>query len=233
MESIILAGGLGTRLRSVIPELPKPMAPVAGRPFLWHLLSHLSKYNIHRVILSVGYKYELIQEYFGSRFGNIKIDYAVEEEPMGTGGGIRLALEKAKEDRIFIVNGDTFFAVDFNQLDAFHSSRLADLTMTLKPLRNFDRYGNVLTVNTRVIGFEEKRFASSGNINGGVYILNTQLFNQLDLGKKFSFETDFIEKYVSRLNFQAYISDTYFIDIGVPEDYQRAQSGFITMSHII
>jgi D-glycero-alpha-D-manno-heptose 1-phosphate guanylyltransferase len=224
VEAIILAGGLGTRLRSMITDLPKPMAPIANKPFLWYLLSYLSQYDIQKVVLSVGYKYEMIQAFFGDRFAGMEINYAIEEEPLGTGGGIRRALDQTNGDTVLILNGDTFFAVDFAELANVHSSQNADLTLALKPMINFDRYGNVVTVATRVIGFEEKKLFKSGNINGGVYLMNANLFERLGFGEKFSFEKDFLEKYIMQLNFQALISNAYFIDIGIPEDYLIAQT---------
>lgn len=224
MEAIVLAGGLGTRLRSVIADLPKPMAPIANKPFLWYLLSYLSQYDIQKVVLAVGYRYEMIQAFFGDRFAGVEINYAVEEEPLGTGGGIRRALDQINGDTVLILNGDTFFAVDFAELANIHSSQSADLTLALKPMSNFERYGNVVTIATKVIGFEEKKMLKSGNINGGVYLMNTNLFERLGFGEKFSFEKDFLEKYLTQLNFQALISNSYFIDIGVPKDYLTAQT---------
>lgn len=223
MEAIILAGGMGKRLRSVITDLPKPMAPIAGNPFLWYLLSYLNKYPIQKAILSVGYRYEMIQAFVGKRFAGMEIDYAVEEAPLGTGGGIRLALTKVNSERVLILNGDTFFSVDFMELAALHVSQNADLTLALKPMSHFERYGNVITDGTRITGFEEKKATNSGKINGGVYLMNTNLLDDFGIGEKFSFENDFLEKYVTRLNFQGLISETYFIDIGVPEDYLTAQ----------
>jgi D-glycero-alpha-D-manno-heptose 1-phosphate guanylyltransferase len=223
VEAIILAGGLGTRLRSVIADLPKPMAPIAGKPFLWYLLSYMSSFDIQKVILSVGYQYEIIQASFGHRFAGMEIQYAVEEEPLGTGGGIRHALKKVHGERVLIVNGDTFFAVDFSELAKTHSARNADLTLSLKPMMNFNRYGNVVTAETRVIGFQEKQPTQSGLINGGIYLMNSHLFDELALHERFSFEKDFLEKFVRTRNFQAFISDGYFIDIGVPEDYLAAR----------
>lgn len=223
MEAIILAGGLGTRLRSVIGDLPKPMAPIGDKPFLWYLLSSLDKYDVKRVILAVGYKYQGIQEFFGVRFGHLDIDYSVEEEPLGTGGGIRWAFNKVTGPQVLILNGDTFFHIDYSRLAEFHLSLKSDLTIALKPMLNFNRYGNVLTQKSRVVGFEEKNDMESGNINGGVYMANPDLFAGLDLGERFSFEKDFLERYVHQLNFHAYMTEGYFIDIGIPEDYRKAQ----------
>lgn len=226
MEAIILAGGMGDRLRKVIADRPKPMAPIGGKPFLYYLVSYLGQYNIERIILSVGYKYEIIQAYFGNRFANLIIDYAVEDEPLGTGGAIRRALDQVSGKTVLILNGDTFFAVNFNELAEEHAVSGAMLAMALKPFDNragVHRYGNVETDGPRIIGFTEKKPGFSGYINTGIYIINTQDFIQLNLSGKFSFEKDFLEKYVSRLHFHACLANAYFIDIGVPEDYYIAK----------
>lgn len=224
MEAIILAGGLGTRLRTVISELPKPMAPIDNKPFLEYLLNYVIKQGVTRIILSTGYKHEYIKDYFGDRFKNTSICYAVEEVPLGTGGGIKKALEKVRGDNVFILNGDTFFNVNFEELYNSHIAAGADLTLSLKPMEKFDRYGAVLTERGRIIGFVEKKYNEKGYINGGVYVARKSLFEGLNLPDKFSFETDYMEKHVQNLHFNAYFSDTYFIDIGIPEDYNLAQS---------
>ncbi len=218
MEAIILAGGLGTRLRSVVSEVPKCMAPVDGRPFLQYMLEWLSRYDVSHVVLSVGYLREVIFSYMDSRAWPFEISYAVEEEPLGTGGGIRLALTKCREDRVIVLNGDTFFDVD---LDALSFS--APVTLALKPMRNFDRYGAVDWDGELVTGFHEKAACAEGLINGGVYAL---VRSQLDFAfypKRFSFEKDLLEPLAAAHLVAGQVQDGYFIDIGIPEDYARAQ----------
>lgn len=218
MEAIILAGGLGTRLRSVVSEVPKCMAPVDGRPFLQYMLEWLSRYDVSHVVLSVGYLKEVIFSFMDSRAWPFEISYAVEDEPLGTGGGIRLALTKCREDRVIVLNGDTFFDVDLDAL-----SFTAPVTLALKPMRNFDRYGAVDWDGELVTGFHEKAACAEGLINGGVYAL---VRSQLDFAfqpKRFSFEKDLLEPLAAAHLVAGQVQDGYFIDIGIPEDYARAQ----------
>jgi D-glycero-alpha-D-manno-heptose 1-phosphate guanylyltransferase len=226
MEAIILAGGFGTRIQSVISDVPKPMAPVCGKPFLHYILQNLVQQKIERIILAVGYKHEVIINYFGNKFQTADLIYSVEDEPLGTGGGIRKAVEKAVGERVLIINGDTYFDLSFNELDQFHSNGNFDLTMCLKPMEHFDRYGNVTVDQNKVTGMKEKQSCDSGLINGGVYLINREIIEIFPAGSKFSFEKDFLEKEVNRLKFGAFISDKYFIDIGIPDDYEKAQWDF-------
>lgn len=232
MDVIILAGGLGTRLRSVISDIPKCMAPVAGKPFLSYLLTYLSKYNVERVVLSVGYLREAIFEWMeenGKKYP-FEIVYAVEEEPLGTGGGIRLALGQAKSSQVAILNGDTFFDVDLDTLLAKHNEAHRPISLALKTMRNFDRYGRVLLQvnNNEIVAFKEKSFCNEGLINGGVYMVNrnTDLFDSLP--PKFSFETELLQPQCLKHNLSGFVYDRYFIDIGIPSDYQRAQTELLS-----
>lgn len=227
-----MAGGLGTRLRSEVKNVPKCMAPVAEKPFLWYLLKDLKKYpQVKRVILSVGYLREVIfgwipivQEEFP-----FEIDYSIEEEPLGTGGGIRLAMEKVTEKEAIILNGDTFFAVDLNEMVSRHKALEAcELTIALKPMKDFDRYGTVLTdADGLVLRFNEKQPCKKGNINGGVYVLNNDDGIFQGQPKKFSFETAVMQKKCGKNGcLYGVVQNGYFIDIGIPEDYHRANREF-------
>ncbi|HWB62439.1 MAG TPA: nucleotidyltransferase family protein [Chitinophagales bacterium] len=223
---IILAGGLGTRLRGVIKDIPKPMAPVNGQPFLHYIFKYLEKYNVTDVILAVGYKYEPLKDFFGNRYGNITIQYSIEEEPLGTGGGIKKAYQLVNSNA-FVLNGDTFFDIDLHALKAFYKTTVSDLALALKPLQNFDRYGTVeLNTENRITAFIEKKPMAEGLINGGVYYAHKDLFTQLNLPEKFSLEKDLLEKYVGRLKINGCVFNDYFIDIGIPEDLERAQTEF-------
>ena len=218
MEAVILAGGLGTRLRSVVSEVPKCMAPVDGKPFLQYLLEALSRFDVSHVVLSVGYLREVIMDYIGSREWPFEISYAIEKEPLGTGGGIRLALEKCHGNLVYVLNGDTFFDVDLNRLP-FE----APVTLALKPMRDFDRYGAVDWDGDLVTGFREKAPCAEGLISGGVYAVDR---SQLDLSlfpKRFSFEKEVLETGAGKGRIYGWVSDASFIDIGVPEDYRKAQ----------
>jgi D-glycero-alpha-D-manno-heptose 1-phosphate guanylyltransferase len=223
-QAIILAGGLGTRLRSAVPDLPKCMAPVAGKPFLHWVVSYFEKQGIEKFIFSLGYKHEIIEEYLNKELSIINYQLSIEEEPLGTGGAIKLACEKATEQNVTIINGDTFFKIDLHQLSSFHQNQNADCTLCLKPMQNFDRYGAVeLNENNSIKNFSEKKFYENGLINGGVYALNVKNFLDKKLPEKFSFEKDYLEKFYTTEKFMGLIQDEYFIDIGIPEDYERAQ----------
>jgi D-glycero-alpha-D-manno-heptose 1-phosphate guanylyltransferase len=222
-EAIILAGGLGTRLSGVIKDIPKPMAPIAGKPFLHYVFQYLSKFPIKKVILAVGYKYETIEAFFGTHYLGIEIEYTIENEPLGTGGAISNALKLATGNEIFLLNGDTFFDVDLEALYIHHQLSGSQLTLSLKPMQNFERYGTVELNGTCITAFNEKKIVVKGFINGGVYLLNQSFFNHSKFPAKFSFEKDFMEKSVQLFNMQAFICDGYFIDIGIPKDYEKAQ----------
>jgi D-glycero-alpha-D-manno-heptose 1-phosphate guanylyltransferase len=226
-EAIILAGGLGTRLRSVVAELPKCMANVAGRPFLYYVIKQLQNQGIEKFIFSLGYKYEMIETYIATEFSTINAQFVVEQEPLGTGGAIKLACAAATEKNVLVLNGDTMFSIDVQKLAAAHISFGADCTLSLKPMQQFDRYGVVeLNADASIASFKEKQFYEKGLINGGVYALQTSHFLQEQLPQKFSFEKDYLEKYFNQRKMYGNIQDVYFIDIGIPEDYQRAQTEF-------
>lgn len=223
-EGLILAGGLGTRLRSVVSDLPKCMAPVAGRPFLFYVINYLRSQGIERFIFSLGYKHEIVENYLKDQFSTLQYECSIEEEPLGTGGAIYLACQKTTDKNILIANGDTLFKVNGKDLFSFHIEHDADCTLALKPLKNFDRYGVVeLDDNNTVIDFKGKQFYQTGLINGGLYILNVKNFLAKKFPTKFSFEKDFLEKYPPEGKIAGLVQDSYFIDIGIPEDYERAQ----------
>lgn len=215
-EAIILCGGLGTRLRSVISDVPKPMAPIKNKPFLAFVLEYLKKQNISRVVLAVSYKYEIIQEYFGNSYLGMQILYSIEKEPLGTGGAILEALNLINSDSCYVLNGDTFFDINLDRLKLDNS----DICVALKPMKNFDRYGSVdIDNNSYISAFNEKKFTSNGLINGGVYLIKKNIFNSFNLPNKFSFEEFFQENFLI-FNAKAAVFDDYFIDIGIPQDYK-------------
>ncbi|EAJ6837456.1 D-glycero-D-manno-heptose 1-phosphate guanosyltransferase [Campylobacter coli] len=215
MQAIVLAGGLGTRLKSVVQDLPKPMAPINGKPFLAFVLEYLKKQGIAEVILSVSYKYELIQEYFKDEFHGMKIRYNVEKELLGTGGAIKDAL-KLIQNQVYVLNGDTIFDIDLKKLFLNNSK----ICIALKQMQNFDRYGTVNVDDQGIVtSFEEKVFKKQGLINGGIYLLKKDIFDNFDLEKKFSFEK-FLQENFELLKIQTQIFNDYFIDIGVPQDYK-------------
>lgn len=224
-QAIILAGGLGTRLREAVPDLPKCMAPVAGRPFLFYVINHLRRQGVTDFIFSLGYKHESIEEYLHAHFATLRYQVVIEEEPLGTGGAIQLACSKATEKNVVIANGDTLFNIDLHAASHFHLHNNAECTLLLKPMYNFDRYGVVeLGADHLVSSFKEKQFYETGTINGGLYLLNVPKFMEEEFPAKFSFEKDYLEKYYSSRRIYGQMQDEYFIDIGIPADFNRAQT---------
>jgi D-glycero-alpha-D-manno-heptose 1-phosphate guanylyltransferase len=228
LEAIILAGGLGTRLKGVVNDLPKSMASVNGHPFLEYMLNYLLGQGIRRIILSVGYKGDVIQSYFKDHYKGMMISYAIEEEPLGTGGGIKNAFKQVENNRAFTLNGDSLFRIDFQGMLRTHSASNADLTLALRYLEDTGRFGTVQVSNEkRITGFMEKDPDSGpGYINGGVYLINKDFIEKEDFPQIFSMEKDCFEKYYQKARIFAYISKGYFLDIGIPEDYQKAQDDF-------
>lgn len=236
MEAIVLAGGLGTRLAERLNGVPKPMAPIAGRPFLEILLNQLQHAGCTRVILSVGHLHAAIQDHFGASFRDVRIEYVVEDVPLGTGGAIRMSLAQASEGSVLVLNGDTFLQADYAAMVRFHSAQAASMTMAITHQANVARYGAVLVRDGRIVGFQEKASQVSGSqgpgqinqgpgwINAGAYVLNSNLQWPSPLPQKFSFETDFLAPEIDRLAPAAYQVEGFFLDIGIPEDLDRAQT---------
>lgn len=224
-EAVILAGGLGTRLRAAVPDLPKCMATVNGKPFLYYVLNYFSKQGIEHFIVSLGYRAELVQDYLQGLPTDYKITTVVENSPLGTGGAIRLAAEKAMDKNILILNGDTLFRIDLDSLARQHQQTGAIATLALKPMTHFDRYGVVETDPRGIVTqFKEKKPYLEGNINGGVYALDRERFLAKEWPEVFSFETAFLEKaYYPPGNISGLVQEAYFIDIGIPEDFERAR----------
>ena len=228
MEAIVLAGGFGTRLQSVVNDVPKSMALINNRPFLEYLFDYLIEQEIHKVVLSVGYKHEIIINHFSDRYKSINIEYAIETEPLGTGGGIRLALWKINEPRALVMNGDTIFKVDFQLMMDFHLKKKADATLALFRTKDTARFGMVkVNPSRRITGFVEKsEKVTAGLINGGVYIIEKHFLMDSEFRGRFSIENGCFERYFDRRWLYGFISDGYFHDIGIPDDYQKAQNDF-------
>lgn len=227
-EAIILAGGLGTRLSSVISDVPKCMAPVNGRPFIAYVIEHLYKQGIERFILSLGYKHEMVIDYFKNNFtidhSSFTIQYSIENESLGTGGAIKLGCSLSKEKNVLVANGDSLFKINIKHLFDFHKLKKAHCTLSLKLMKNLNRYGVVeLNKDGSIKNFKEKQYFDEGLINGGVYILNKEKFLEENLPQKFSFEKDYLENFYNQRQMYGIVQDEYFIDIGIPEDYARAQ----------
>jgi D-glycero-alpha-D-manno-heptose 1-phosphate guanylyltransferase len=222
MEAIILAGGFGTRLRAVVSDIPKPMALVGGKPFLEHVLKYAENNGVSKAILSVGYKHKSIMEHFGESFCNISLAYSAEDSPLDTGGAIKIALEKVDSETVIILNGDTFFDVNLSELMKFSTKLNADVSIALKTMSDFDRYGAVETDKHQITAFREKAYSEQGYINGGVYCVKRELFRKFDLPDRFSFET-FLSDNLKKLNICGFECTGNFIDIGIPDDYEKSQ----------
>lgn len=227
-EAIILAGGFGTRLRTMVPDRPKPMAEILGRPFLEYLLDFLIGQGITKGILSVGFRHEVIMQHFGNRYKDAELLYAIEETPLGTGGGILNALRFVTSGNVFIINGDTFFRISLPEMEKEFIKKQADMLLALYKVKNVRRYGYVLTNKEgRIIRFAEKK-DETGNmlINGGIYIMKRDIFSGMDMPGLFSMETDFLEKYTASLKLYGKQFYGDFIDIGIPETYMQASLFF-------
>lgn len=223
MEAIVLAGGFGTRLRGVVDDVPKPMAPVSGRPFLAFLLDQLVGAGFKNVIFAAGYRHQAIRSYFGEEYRGLRLLYSVEREPLGTGGAIRLACGQASLLNIFVLNGDTYIELDFSAMLRTHVSRGAQLTMAVCQVPDAARYGTLSVSDGVVESFREKGPSGPGWINGGAYVLAPKLRDRLPPRRAFSFEHDVLMPEVQSLRPIAFPAQGLFVDIGVPEDYARAE----------
>jgi D-glycero-alpha-D-manno-heptose 1-phosphate guanylyltransferase len=224
MEAIVLAGGLGTRLASKLDGIPKAMAPVAGRPFLEILLNQLKRAGCTRALLSVGHLHATIQNHFGASFRGMPLDYVIEDVPLGTGGAIRKTLTHTAEENVLVLNGDTFLSADYAAMLRFHEDEHGPLTIAITHQLDVARFGGVLVEGKRIVGFQEKGRSGPGFINAGAYALRRAMPWPPNLSEKFSFEVDFLAPQIERLAPAAYEVDGFFLDIGVPEDLDRAQT---------
>jgi D-glycero-alpha-D-manno-heptose 1-phosphate guanylyltransferase len=223
-EAIILAGGFGTRLQKVVADVPKPMAPVNGKPFLFHIFSWLEKFSIEKVVISAGYKADDINKYFGDSIGAVALSYAVEKKPLGTGGAVKYASALISGSDFLIVNGDTWFPIDLDSFWSFHFKTGSRFSIALKRMKDFSRYGSVDCNGNTVVGFNEKKHCENGLINGGIYLTNREFIESMKLPEVFSLEKDLLEKEVGSGLIKCKVFEDPFVDIGIPEDYQRAQS---------
>jgi len=224
LEAIILAGGFGTRLQSRLDGIPKPMVQVAGQPFLQILVDRLVDAGFGRVILSVGHLASVIQDHFGVSWRGVPVDYVVEDAPLGTGGAIRKSMERVSEPEAFVLNGDTWLEVDYARMNELHERSHARITLALSRVADMARFGGVELRDQKVVSFIEKGQTGPGFINGGVYVLAKDFPWPVNLPERFSFETDILLPLLPSLNHAVYVSSGRFIDIGVPEDLDRAQA---------
>ena len=223
MEAIVLAGGMGTRLASVIQGIPKVLAPVGNQPFLELLLRRLRQKGMRRVILSVGYMAGMVRERMGEQFEGLELAYAVEDRPLGTGGGTLKALSLARSDSVFVLNGDTFVDVDYAAMLSRHLDLGAKASIAVVDVPDCARYGRILMRKDRVAGFAEKGQPGPGLISAGTYVMNRDIFESYGMPAAFSLESDFFVPHIGQLCPLAFVTSGYFIDIGIPEDLARAQ----------
>ncbi|HNP30080.1 MAG TPA: nucleotidyltransferase family protein [Nitrospirales bacterium] len=223
-KAIVLAGGRGERLQSVVPDLPKPMAPVGGRPFLAYILDRLVDAGVTEVIISVGYKAEVIQEHFGHAYRALQIRYSRESHPLGTGGAMALALKGEDSSPALVLNGDTLVDIDYPALMVWYAQTAAQVAIVLRHVPDVSRFGAVMLLDERVVDFQEKGQQGPGLVNAGVYVVRPEVFSQYGSEEPFSFETDILQAHCRELQPRAFVTVGYFIDIGTPEDYERAQN---------
>lgn len=222
-EAIVLVGGLGTRLRSVVGDTPKALAPIAGRPFLDWLLDDLRDHGIARAILATGFGSEQIEDRYRDGHPGLTIDVSRETEPLGTGGALRLACDRTVTSHVLAVNGDTFAAWSPERLSLVAARRRAPVTLGLKRVTNTDRYGSVTMDGDTVVGFREKHAMAEGLVNSGLYLLETAAM-PWPPRSAFSFERDVLEPACVRGLLAGAVLDGPFIDIGIPEALAEAQT---------
>ena len=223
MEAIILAGGLGTRLRSVVAHLPKAMAPIADRPFLEILLADLARKGFKRIVLSLGFMADKISSHFGASFEGVELAYVVEDTPLGTGGALRLALTACTRDHVFVFNGDTFLDLDVRALEQYWQKGQHTIVIG-KSVLDTERYGRLVAEGDWLIGFSEKGIRGPGLINAGCYVMTANALEAFPLNQSFSLEKDYLKPMIARGSVQVFVTNGLFIDIGIPEDYAQAQT---------
>jgi mannose-1-phosphate guanylyltransferase len=230
MEALLLVGGLGSRLRSELGYLPKPMVDVGGRPFLERLMINLRSYNIRSIVLAVSYGRELIESHFGDGAAlGVSIRYSREAEPLGTGGALRNALPLLRGDHIVVVNGDSFVDVDYDDLLRFHRMHGKRLTIVAVHRSDCRDFGRLRISDNRIALFLEKDHSdpSAGYINGGAYIFDRLLVDSIPAGAVRSLEMDVFPSLLTNGEcIPVYCSDRYFMDLGTPERLQQMREDF-------
>lgn len=225
MQAIILAGGLGTRLRSVVADRPKPMALIEGKPFMEYVVRGLAAQGIRELVFAVGYKGSMVEEYFkdGTRFG-ISASYAYEEELLGTAGAIKNAGKYITDDWFYVLNGDTFYQLDYGKLLGVKEKQQLDFALVLRRVEDVSRYGRAILQDQMLVEFNEKTTEPvPGTINGGVYLINRSLLREIPAGKV-SLENNMIPRWMEEgRRLGGFVNEGYFIDIGIPKDYFRFQ----------
>ncbi len=224
MQAVILAGGFGTRLRSSVPDLPKCLAPVAGRPFIEYQLDGLAAAGCHRVVVATGYLADAVRQRLGDRHGSMAIEYSHEDSPLGTGGAIARALARLPDLPTLVMNGDTWLGLDLAAFRAWCDARPESIGIVLRRVPDATRFGRVELDGDRIRVFGAAGTGGPGLVNAGVYRLRRSAFDGHGLGEAFSIENDFFKPHAGALDLRGFVTEAYFIDIGIPADYERAQT---------
>lgn len=223
MQAILLAGGLGTRLQSVVSDRPKPMALIDDKPFMEYVIHELTRHGITEIIFAVGYKGSIVEEYFGDGSGfGVTVSYAYEETLLGTAGAIKNAARFVTEEQVFVLNADTFYQIDYSRLVTLGREKNLEMTLVLREVPDVSRYGQAILEDNLLVGFNEKiSEPKSGTINGGIYLLSNALIQEIPEGRV-SLENEMIPKWLGEgRRLGGIVNDGYFIDIGIPEEYYR------------
>ena len=223
MDVIILAGGFGTRLINEINGLPKCLAPINDKPFLFYLLEYLKKFKFDQYIFALGFRSELVIDYLNENFSDLDLIYSVEANPLGTGGAIKSALNFANTSQVIALNGDSFFNIDYNQFFDFHKSKESKFSIALAEIKDNDRYGGVELSDDVITSFKEKQtgseYVKTTVINSGIYLIDSSYFSELSMPVSFSIEKDFFENNSKSIRIYGKVFQNKFIDIGIPNDY--------------
>jgi D-glycero-alpha-D-manno-heptose 1-phosphate guanylyltransferase len=223
VQAIVLAGGFGTRLRARVSEVPKPMAPIAGRPFLAYLLDRLVAAGCARVVLATGYLHEVVEAHFGTAYRGMAVGYSQETTPLGTGGAVLRALHSLPDEPTLVMNGDTWLNQDLGAFVTGARARNPADSVLLRRVDDVARFGSVALDGERIVRFGEKSGSGPGLINAGIYWLHRASFDRYNFPESFSLENDHFQAHLSELDLRGTVTEAPFIDIGVPEDYDRAQ----------
>jgi len=232
ITAVILAGGFGSRLQSVVSDRPKVIADVAGRPFLVYLLDQLAAADIRKVVLCTGYMAEVVRDCFGDNYGALQLFYSKEDEPLGTGGALRLALPQFCSEVILVMNGDSYIDTDLDAYIDWFFEKERQAAMLLTKVDNTCRYGTVkIGKNETITAFKEKNDnVQQGWINAGIYLLKRLLVGSIPTGKFYSLEHDFFPSLAGG-KLYGYCDEGRFIDIGTPQAYARAEGFFAVKNH--
>lgn len=222
-EAVILAGGFGTRLSNVLVDLPKPLAPVNGRPFIAYLLDSLADHGVRHVVLATGYLAEKVADALGEQWRGMRLSYSVEDRPLGTGGAVRRAANATVGGPVLVLNGDTYLEFDAIGFAAAMRDARADFGVALATVPDVARYGAVEVEHGRVTRFGEKSGQGPGQINAGVYYLSPAALSAMPERESFSLETEVLAPAAAAGQLHAFSDTARFIDIGIPEDFARAQ----------